>query len=143
MNDPSAEDQQAEPKTDRGPHAEPWWWDGCATQAIEGCGGGCLIVLFFYPFLKLTTSEHDGEFRIQWADGIGLIALFSVLLAYEVQWAGQLNMLQQIGVSLLIGFICGGILAVIRQKFIWLFVGLNAIPMWWLFAAVVRFYAGL
>lgn len=143
MNDPSVDGQKAEPKSERGTHAEPWWWDGCALQVFDGCGVGCLLIVFFYPFLKLTTSEDDGEFRIQWADVIGLIALFSVLLAYEVQWAGQLNMLQQIGVSLLIGLTCGGVIAVLRLKVIWLFVGLNMVPIWWFFAAVVRFYAGL
>lgn len=143
MNDRSADDQTAESKTDLGPHAEPWWWDGCALQVFDGCGFGCLLILFFYPFLKLATSEEDGDFRISWADGIGLVALFFVLLAYEVQWAGQLNMLQQMGVSLLIGLTCGGVMAIFRLKILWLFVGLNMVPIWWLFAAVVRFYAGL
>lgn len=104
---------------------------------------GCLLILFCYPFLKLVTSDEDGEFRIQWADGIGLIVLICVMLAYEIQWAGQLNFVQQIWISLLIGLTCGGLLAIVRQKPVWFLVGLNFVPIWWLVAAVVRFYTGL
>ncbi|WP_146117963.1 MULTISPECIES: hypothetical protein [Pirellulaceae] len=137
------EEQPSRHPTDDRSQTEPWWWDGCAPQTLEGCGVGCLLILFCYPFLKLVTSDEDGEFRIQWADGIGLIVLICVMLAYEIQWAGQLNFVQQIWISPLIGLTCGGLLAIVRQKPVWFLVGLNFVPIWWLVAAVVRFYTGL
>lgn len=118
---------------------KPWWWDGHINITLESCGCGCLLI----PFLFLITSQKDGRLRVELADVMCLITLISVLLAFQTFWAPRLIWVDQVWVALLIGLGCGGILAALRRRAVWLLAGLSGVPLLWFLVEVSRQYAKL
>ncbi len=125
----------------------PWWGkfyedsfnDG---TAAEGCGLGCLLLLIATPLLVVVTDKN-GDFKIQLVDLFCMTTLIGALCAYQANVADDLIWIDQIWVPLVIGLITGMILALVRQRTVWVFAGPAAVPVMWMLTAFGQAIADL
>ncbi|MFN3148574.1 hypothetical protein [Bremerella sp.] len=147
---PQIPPEEAEPTAGKQPKNQLWfesfwpkrpWWGKFYEQsfdngtAAEGCGLGCLIMLIVAPLLIVVTDKN-GEFKIQLVDLFCMTSLIGVLLAYQVNLEEELISVDKFWIPLAIGLIAGIVLAVLRQRVVWIFAGPAAVPVMWLLVAI-------